>query len=107
MLKFKLVCFFHNIFVSPLQLSCAGSLAIYASPILIPVAIRRGWLSVEGGVLLAKFIAGVGLVVACALLLRGASRWWRNPAYAAFLEVLQSAQRNYSPQTKVMDSTAS
>lgn len=82
------------------SLSCASSVALYTSPIIVPVAIRRGWLTVEGGLLLAKFIAGVGLVVACALLLRGTSRWWRNPAYTAFMEVLQAAQCNYTQQTK-------
>jgi hypothetical protein len=67
------------------------------------VAIRRGWLTVEGGLLLAKFIAGVGLVVACALVLRGASRWWHNPAYTSFMDVLQKAQRGYNQQTKVQN----
>jgi hypothetical protein len=66
------------------------------------VAIRRGWLSVEGGLLLAKFMAGVGLVVACALVMRGTSRWWRNPAYTSFMQVLQAAQRNYNQHTKVI-----
>lgn len=81
------------------SLSCAGSVALYASPIIIPVAIRRGWLTVEGGLLIAKFIAGLGLVIACSLLLRGVSRW-RHPMYTTFMEVLTAAHRQYTPHTK-------
>lgn len=60
----------------------------------------------EGGLLVAKFMAGLGIVVACSLLLRGASRW-RHPMYATFMEVLLKARSHYNQHTKVSKATPS
>jgi hypothetical protein len=56
----------------------------------------------QGGLLIAKFIAGLGLVVACSLLFRGVSRW-RQPMYANFMQVLTTAHRQNTQQTKVKE----
>ena len=48
---------------------------------------------------MAKFLLGVGLAVAGALLLRTAGRL-STPAYTQFAAVLAAAQGRYSPATK-------
>lgn len=77
------------------SISCAASIAFYTGPLVLPWAYRRGWLSEEGGVLVIKFLTGVGLVVASALLLRGLGRL-TTPTYTTFIGKLMEAQREYT-----------
>jgi len=56
-------------------------------------------MTVEGGFLISKFLAGVGLVMGTAALLRGLGRFY-NPAYRKFLGVLSQAQANYTEANK-------
>lgn len=81
------------------SLSCAASIAFYTGPLVLPWAYRRGWLTEEGGILVAKFLTGVGLVVASALLLRTMGRL-TSPAYTHFLRLLTQAQENYTEKTR-------
>jgi len=83
------------------SLSYASSLVLYTAPLVIPMAftMRRGWFTVEGGIFLTKFLAGVGLVAAVSLVLRTVGRFC-NPQYKQFLEVLTRAQGEMTPQNK-------
>jgi len=81
------------------SLTYAASLALYTSPLLLPVAFRRGWFTVEGVVFLSKFLAGVGIVAVGALYLRGLGRI-TNSQYTQFLKVLTASQGEMSAVNK-------
>eukprot|EP00092_Neocalanus_flemingeri_P037127 GFUD01040415.1.p1 GENE.GFUD01040415.1~~GFUD01040415.1.p1 ORF type:complete len:539 (+),score=179.12 GFUD01040415.1:238-1854(+) len=80
---------------------CAARILLYTSPIVLPWALRQGWitLSLDGGLVVSKFLAGLGLVVVGALLLRTMGRV-TNPAYTQFITVLADARRNYTAASK-------
>jgi len=80
-------------------LQCARTVAVYTSPLVLPWGIRRGWLTVEGGLLISKFLAGVGLVVGVAIIMRTVGRA-TNPAYRKFISVLSQATDNYTAANK-------
>jgi len=81
------------------SLSCAASVALYTSPLILPVAYRRGWMTEEGGFYMSKLLIGLSVVVAGAMFLRAVGRL-SNPAYTQFAAVLARAQKNYSPATR-------
>jgi len=83
--------------ISSLQM--ASSLIFYTSPLVLPFALRRGWLSPEGGLIFAKFVAGVCMVVCMSMFSRTIGRF-NNSSYSAFLEILTEAQNNYDSKTK-------
>merc|ERR1719481_2034508 len=74
---------------------------MYASPIVFPFALRQGWVSMsaEGVISMSKFLTGLGIVVAGALLLRALGRL-NNPVYTQFTSVLAAAQRDYTSSAK-------
>jgi len=80
-------------------LKTATTVAIYTSPLVLPWAVRRGWFTLEGGVLFSKFLAGVGVVVGVAILLRTVGRA-TNPVYKKFLSVLAETSENYTQANK-------
>jgi len=80
-------------------LRCATTVATYTSPLVIPWALRRGWLTVEGSLLISKFLAGVGLVVGVAIIMRTVGRF-SNPAYRKFMGALTRASNNYTEENK-------
>jgi len=83
------------------SISCAARMLVYASPIVFPWAMRQGWITftLEGGIAITKFLSGVGLLVAGALLLRTLGRL-SNPAYVNFITVLANTKRDYTPANK-------
>jgi len=83
------------------SVSCAARILLYTSPIVFPWAIRQGWvsLSVDGATFFTKFLAGLGMVVVGALVLRTLGRV-SNPAYTQFITVLANAKRNYTAANK-------
>jgi len=81
------------------SLSTTARLLLYVSPIVIPWAINRGWASQEGVQSMSKFLMGVGVVVAGAIVIRTLGRL-SNPVYTNFMSVLATAQRNFSPANK-------
>jgi len=83
------------------SISCAARIILYTSPLVLPVAMRQGWvaMSPEGVISLSKFLAGLGIVVAGALLLRTLGRL-NNPAYTQFINVLADAKRDYTRAAK-------
>ena len=100
-----------------LQLSCAASIALYTSPLILPIAYRfnfftlllhffnnrRGWMTEEGGFYMSKLLIGLSMVVAGAMLLRAFGRI-SNPAYTQvsgkpILEPIQFGNRCISGLT--------
>jgi len=83
------------------SVSVAAKMLVYASPIVLPWALRQGWISLtlEGAVFVSKFLTGLGIVVAGALVLRTLGRL-SNPAYTQFVTVLANAKRDYSAENK-------
>ena len=81
------------------SLSTTARLLLYVSPIVIPWAINRGWASQEGVQSMSKFLVGVGVVVAGAIVIRTLGRL-SNPVYNNFMSVLATAQRNFTPTNK-------
>lgn len=83
------------------SVSCAARIIMYASPIVFPFALRQGWVSMstEGVISMSKFLTGLGIVVAGALLLRALGRL-NNPVYTQFTSVLAAAQRDYTSSAK-------
>ena len=81
------------------SISTTARLLLYVSPIVIPWAINRGWASQEGVVSMSKFLVGIGVVVAGAMVIRTLGRL-SNPVYNNFMSVLATAQRNFTPINK-------
>jgi len=83
------------------SVSCAARILLYASPIVFPWALRQGWVTLtgDGALSISKFLTGLGIVVAGALLLRTLGRV-SNPAYTQFISVLSSATKDYSAASK-------
>ena len=81
------------------SISTTARLLLYVSPIVIPWAINRGWASPDGAVSMSKFLVGVGVVVAGAIVIRTLGRL-SNPVYNNFMSVLATAQRNFTTANK-------
>ena len=81
------------------SVTTTARLLLYVSPIVIPWALNRGWASHDGIVWMSKFLAGVGVVVAGAIIMRTLGRL-SNPVYTHFTSVLATTQRNYSTANK-------
>jgi len=81
------------------SVTTTARLLLYVSPIVIPWALNRGWASHDGIVWMSKFLAGVGVVVAGAIIMRTFGRL-SNPVYTHFTSVLATTQRNYSTANK-------
>ena len=81
------------------SITTTARLLLYVSPIVIPWAINRGWASQEGVQSMSKFLMGVGVVVAGAIVIRTLGRL-SNPVYTNFMSVLATAQRNFTPANK-------
>jgi len=81
------------------SLSCAASLAKYTAPLVLPLAYRRGWLTEEGGLLIGKFLFGVGIAVCGAIFLRTLGRL-SSPLYTQFISVLGQARANYTKEAR-------
>jgi len=83
------------------SLYAATSVVLYTSPLVLPFALRRGWLSLEGGIFTSQFIAGLCVVGLISLISRTIGRF-SNPNYSTFLEVLSVAENEYSSRTKAL-----
>ena len=81
------------------SVSTTAKLLLYVSPIVIPWAINKGWASQDGVVWMSKFLVGVGVVVAGAIIIRTLGRL-SNPVYTQFTSVLASAHSDYSSTSK-------
>ena len=81
------------------SVTVTARLLLYVSPIVIPWAVSKGWASPDGLVWMIKFLAGVGVVVAGAVLVRTLGRL-TNPHYVRFSSVLATASRNYTDLNK-------
>jgi len=71
------------------SVSCAARILVYASPIVLPFALRQGWISLnlQESSSIPKFVTGLGLLVVGALFLRALGRI-TNPAYRQFISIL-------------------
>ena len=81
------------------SVNVTARLLLYVSPIVIPWAVNRGWTSPDGLVWMMKLLAGVGVVVAGAVLVRTIGRL-TNSQYVRFSSVLAAASRNYTDLNK-------
>jgi len=81
------------------SVTTTARLLLYVSPIVIPWALNRGWASHDGIVWMSKFLAGVGFVVAGAIIIRTLGRL-SNPVYTHFTSILATTQRNYTTANK-------
>ncbi|XP_063244909.1 phosphatidylserine lipase ABHD16A [Bacillus rossius redtenbacheri] len=75
------------------------NVGLYTSPILATVLYRRGYFVVDGAITIAKFLTGVGLVLAASVYMRGVGRAL-NPTYTTFLAVLSAARKQLNKDTK-------
>ena len=84
-----------------IQVSCAARILVYASPIVLPFALRQGWISLnlQESSSIPKFVTGLGLLVVGALFLRALGRI-TNPAYRQFISILSNAKRDYTVSSK-------
>lgn len=82
-------------------MSVAARILLYASPIVFPWALRQGWITLtgDGALYVSKFLTGIGIVVAGALLLRTLGRV-SNPGYTQFINVLSNATKDYTAASK-------
>jgi len=85
------------------SVSCAARILLYASPLVLPLAVRQGWVSMtgEGVISLSKFLTGLGIVVAGAILLRTLGRL-SNPAYTQFIKELANAKKDLTSSGKAV-----
>jgi len=85
------------------SVTVAARILLYASPIVFPMALKQGWFTMtgDGAMFFTKFITGLGIVVAGALLLRTLGRL-SNPAYTQFSSVLADAARDYTAASKAL-----
>lgn len=83
------------------SVSCAARILVYASPIVLPFALRQGWISLnlQESSSIPKFVTGLGLLVVGALFLRALGRI-TNPAYRQFISILSNAKRDYTVSSK-------
>ena len=81
------------------SVSTTARLLLYVSPLVIPWAFRQGWATPDGLVWMFKFLTGVGIVVAGAVLVRTVGRI-NNSHYVQFISVLARAARDYSGLNK-------
>ena len=81
------------------SVSITARLLLYVSPIVIPWAINRGWATTDGLVWMIKFLAGVGVVVAGAVIVRTIGRV-SSSDYVRFSSVYAKAVRNYTDLNK-------
>lgn len=98
------VCFFNDcnllvIFVS-LQLYIMFNFGLYTSPIVAAFLYRKGYFVYDGIVTVARFLTGVGIILAASYCLRGIGRA-TNPTYVMFLEALEAAKKDLNKDTKV------
>lgn len=76
------------------------NVGLYTSPILATVLYRRGYFVLDGIVTIAKFLTGIGLILAASYCLRGIGRA-NNHAYISFLNSLTAAKKELNKDTKV------
>jgi hypothetical protein len=76
------------------------NVGLYTSPILATVLYRRGYLIFDGIVTIAKFLTGIGLLLAASYCIRGIGRA-NNHAYISFLNSLTAAKKELNKNTKV------
>jgi len=83
------------------SVSVAARILLYTSPIVLPWALRQGWVSLsqDGALFIIKFLAGISMVMVGALFLRTLGRV-SNPAYTQFITVLNNATKNYTMESK-------
>lgn len=72
---------------------------MYTSPLVLPFAMKRGWFTPEGGILISKFIVGLCLIGLVSVVSRTIGRI-SNPSYATFLQILSTAQKEYNSKSK-------
>jgi hypothetical protein len=76
------------------------NVGLYACPFLAPVLYRRGYFVFDGIVTIAKFLTGIGLILAASYCLRGIGRA-NNHTYISFLNSLTAAKKELNKDTKV------
>ena len=81
------------------SVSTTARLLLYVSPLVLPWALKQGWASPDGLVWMFKFLTGVGIVVAGAVIVRTFGRI-TNSHYVQFSSVLARAARDYSELNK-------
>ncbi|XP_069674385.1 phosphatidylserine lipase ABHD16A [Periplaneta americana] len=75
------------------------NVGLYTSPILATVLYRRGYFVFDGIITIAKFLTGIGLILAASYCLRGIGRA-NNHTYISFLNSLNSAKKELNKDTK-------
>lgn len=81
------------------QLYVICKIGVYTSPFLVGILYQRGYFTPEGLSTLSKLVAGVGVILIFSYCSRGLSRA-HNPTYQKFLNTLQLAQSNMTPDVK-------
>ena len=81
------------------SVTTTARLLLYVSPLVLPWALKQGWASADGLVWMCKFLTGVGIVVAGAVIVRTLGRI-SNSHYVQFSSVLARACRDYSDLNK-------
>jgi hypothetical protein len=76
------------------------NVGLYSSPILATVLYRRGYFVFDGIMTIAKFLTGIGLILAASYCLRGIGRA-SNHTYVSFLNSLTAAKKELNKDTKV------
>jgi hypothetical protein len=76
---------------------------VYTYPILVTVLYRRGYFVFDGIMTIAKFLTGIGLIIAASYCLRGIGRA-SNHTYVSFLNSLTAAKKELNKDTKVCTS---
>jgi hypothetical protein len=82
------------------QLFIMWNVGLYTSPILATVLYRRGYFVFDGIVTIAKFLTGIGLILAASYCLRGIGRA-NNHTYISFLNSLTATKKELNKDTKV------
>ncbi|PSN35205.1 Protein ABHD16A [Blattella germanica] len=75
------------------------NVGLYTSPILATVLYRRGYFVFDGIVTIAKFLTGIGLILAASYCLRSIGRA-NNHTYISFLNSLNAAKKDLNKDTK-------
>nr|CAD7256650.1 unnamed protein product [Timema shepardi] len=75
------------------------NVGIYTSPFLATVLWRRGYFVIDGVTTIAKFLTGIGLVIAVSYYLRGVGRA-SNPVYTTFFNTFLAAKKNLTRDNK-------
>ena len=81
------------------SVTTTAKLLLYVSPLVLPWALKQGWASADGLVWMVKFLTGVGIVVAGAVIVRTLGRI-SNSHYVQFSSVKARAARDYTDLNK-------